>query len=387
MADAIARTLWRLGVSRRHLLEWVPAAQATTRPRLDIAGFARRMTGAIVIGVVAATVALTSRHGSWPVALPFVALWLASPAVARFVSLPPAADSRLPTTDADAQALRRTARRTWRFFETFVRSADNMLPPDNFQDDPAPAVAHRTSPTNIGLYLLSVACAREFGWIGTGQAIDRLEATLATMGRMQRVRGHLFNWYDTRDLRPLEPRYISTVDSGNLAGHLIALANACEDWRDRPLNAARRFSGVADALNMTRAECVRLRDGRQTQTVTLYQLDDALAVVASDLHQVALSQIDCQAQLAGLRANVEIMVDIANALAIERGDGPSADVLLWARAVSSSIEAHRQDLEQAAEAAGMQRERLTVLENKARSMALAISTMISTLARRPANCA
>ena len=145
MADAIGRTLWRLGVSRRHLLEWIPAAQATIGPSLDLMGFARRMTGAIVIGAVAAIVALTSRHGSLPVALPFAALWLASPAVARFVSLPPAAASRLPMTDADAQALRRTARRTWRFFETFVTSADSMLPPDNFQDDPtSPALAHRT---------------------------------------------------------------------------------------------------------------------------------------------------------------------------------------------------------------------------------------------------
>ena len=115
------------------------------------------------------------------------------------------ADGRLVVAAADAQALRQTARRTWLFFETFVTSADNMLPPDNFQDDPAPAVAHRTSPTNIGLYLLSVVCARDFGWIGTGQAIERLEATLATMGRLQRMRGHLYNWYDTRDLRAPPP--------------------------------------------------------------------------------------------------------------------------------------------------------------------------------------
>ena len=241
MADAIGRTLWRLGVSRRHLLEWTPAAQAAIGPRLDLTGYARRMAGAIAIGGIAAIVALASGHGAWPVALPFAALWLASPAVARFVSLPAAAASRAPLTGDDAQALRRTARRTWRFFETFVTAADNMLPPDNFQEDPAPAVAHRTSPTNIGLYLLSVVCARDFGWIGTDQAIDRLEATLATMSRMQRLRGHLFNWYDTRDLRPLEPRYVSTVDSGNLAGHLIALANACREWGDRPFEASRRL--------------------------------------------------------------------------------------------------------------------------------------------------
>src|SRR5271165_1818398 len=285
MADAIGRTLWRLGVSRRHLLEWIPAAQATIGPRLDLTGFARRMPGAIVIGSAAAVVALASRHGSWSVALPFALAWLASPAVARFVSLPPRAAAHLPMADADAQALRRTARRTWRFFETFVTSADNMLPPDNFQDDPAPAVAHRTSPTNIGLYLLSVVCARDFGWIGTSQAIDRLEATLRTMGRLQRVRGHFFNWYDTRDLRPLEPRYISTVDSGNLAGHLIALANACREWSDRPLNVAQRFSGVADALDLAREATDQLRDGRRTQTVTWRQLDDTLAELTAGVRR------------------------------------------------------------------------------------------------------
>ncbi len=150
MVDAIGRTLWRLGVSRRRLLEWIPAAQATISPRLDLMGFAHRMAGAIFIGFTVAVVALASRHGSWSVALPFAALWLASPAVARFVSLPPAAAGHLPMTYADAQALRLTARRTWRFFETFVTPDDSMLPPDNFQDDPAPALAHRTSPTNIG---------------------------------------------------------------------------------------------------------------------------------------------------------------------------------------------------------------------------------------------
>ena len=273
MADAIGRTLWRLGVSRRHLLEWIPAAQATIGPRLDLLGFARRMAGAIAIGAIAAIVALSARHGSWPLALPFAAVWLVSPAVARFVSLPPVAASRLQMAERDAQALRRTARRTWQFFESFVTPRDNMLPPDNFQEDPAPVVAHRTSPTNIGLYLLSVVCARDFGWIGTGQAIDRLEATLATMGRLQKVRGHFYNWYDTRDLRPLEPKYVSSVDSGNLAGHLVALANACREWSGRPLDAAQRFAGVADALGITRAECAQLNDGRQTQTVTLHQLE------------------------------------------------------------------------------------------------------------------
>src|SRR5258708_32846590 len=132
-------------------------------------------------------------------------------------------------SDADARILRLTARRTWRFFETFVTLADHMLPPDNFQEDPAAVLAHRTSPTNIGLYLLSTVSARDFGWTGTIAALERLEATFATMSELARVRGHFFNWYDTRDLRPRDPQSISSVESGNLAGHLIAFANTCRE--------------------------------------------------------------------------------------------------------------------------------------------------------------
>ena len=135
-----------------------------------------------------------------------------------------------------------SARRTWRFFETFVTPADNMLPPDNFQEDPAPVVARRTSPTNIGLYLLSAVAAHDFGWAGLLDTVERLEATLATMTRLPRFRGHFYNWYGTADLRPLEPRYVSTVDSGNLAGHLIALANACGVWQENAAGEIGRAS-------------------------------------------------------------------------------------------------------------------------------------------------
>ena len=120
-----------------------------------------------------------------------------------------------------------------------------MLPPDNFQEDPRPVVAHRTSPTNMGLYLLSAVSARDFGWSGTLDFVERVEATFATMNRLERYRGHFYNWYDTRDLRPLDPRYVSTVDSGNLAGHLIALANACRGWIDQPLMPGGLFPASA----------------------------------------------------------------------------------------------------------------------------------------------
>jgi len=171
MSDAIGRTLWRLFVNRRHLLEWTPTAQSLAQKRLDLPGFFVRMSGAVVVAAATLLAALLSRQGAWPLAAAFAGLWALSPALARTVSLPGGLQSRARATSAQAQSLRQTARRTWRFFEAFVTREDNWLPPDNFQEDPAPALAHRTSPTNLGLYLLSVVSARDFGWIGAIQAI------------------------------------------------------------------------------------------------------------------------------------------------------------------------------------------------------------------------
>ncbi len=290
MGDAIVRTLVRLLVTRRHLLEWVPAAQTAIGPRLDLFGFYRVMASGVVLGVVAMGIALLAGHGTWPLALPLAALWIASPAIARWTSLPPRIAGRMSVSPADGQVLRLIARRTWRFFETFVTAADHMLPPDNFQEDPVPTLAHRTSPTNIGLYLLSVAAARDFGWLGTADATERLEMTLATMGQLSRFRGHFYNWYDTRDLRPLDPPYVSTVDSGNLAGHLITLANACREWTILAPTPAQRLGGIADALDLAREAMDQLRDGRRTLTVTWQQLDETLTALSAGVRQARPGQ-------------------------------------------------------------------------------------------------
>ncbi|HVH84183.1 MAG TPA: protein ndvB, partial [Steroidobacteraceae bacterium] len=154
MVDAISRTLFRLFVSRRNLLQWVTAAQANLRPQLDLNGAYRQMSGGVAIAMLAAALVGHFRPGAWPVAMPFVVLWVASPAIAVWISLSPLVAGRPAVTDADARALRLIARRTWRYFETFVTADDQMLPPDNFQEDPRPILAHRTSPTNLGLYLL-----------------------------------------------------------------------------------------------------------------------------------------------------------------------------------------------------------------------------------------
>ena len=271
---------------------------------------------------------------------------------------------------ADSQTLRMTARRTWRFFETFVTAADNMLPPDNFQEDPAPALAHRTSPTNLGLYLLSIAAARDFGWLGTTEAAERLEMTLATMAKLGRFRGHFYNWYDTRDLRSLDPPYVSTVDSGNLAGHLIVLANACGEWTVVAPTAAQRLAGIADALDLAREATDQLRDGRRTLTVTWHQLDDAVAALSASARQAQPDLQGIAAHLAELGAQVEITVDIASAFASERGDDTGADMLFWVTAVRRSIESHQEDIRQSSELAILLAARLASLAAMARSMAL-----------------
>ena len=345
MGDAIARTLWRLFVTRRRLLEWTPAAESAAAKRLDLKGFAVRMAGAFILAAVALSLALLFGRGTWPIATPLVALWLISPAVARYVSFSPGIGTVAKITGPQTLALRQTARRTWRFFETFVTADDNTLPPDNFQESPAPKVAHRTSPTNLGLYLLSVACARDFGWIGATETIERLEATLATMARMPRFRGHFYNWYDTRDLKALEPKYVSSVDSGNLAGHLIAVANACKEWRRSPMAAASRRAGIADALALTAEQAAQLRLGRRTQTVTPHQLEDSLAAMTNILANGSPSGETLAIQLSELAREAAIALDISSAIALERSDGSGSDLLYWARATLSAIKAHSADHE------------------------------------------
>ena len=181
MSDAIGRTLYRLLVSRRSLLEWRTAAQAQVSERLDLAGFYRHMAGAVVIGAAVIGLAIAGQANAL-LAVPFGLLWILSPVLARHVSRPSRVARQPPLSDVDVRALRLIARRAWSYFDTFVTDADHMLPPDNFQEDPRPMLAHRTSPTNLGLYLLSIVTARDFGWAGTLDTVERLEATLACDG-------------------------------------------------------------------------------------------------------------------------------------------------------------------------------------------------------------
>jgi len=189
-------------------------------------------------------------------------------------------------SEKDRRLLQSTARRTFRFFEAFVGSDDNNLPPDNFQEDPKPVVAHRTSPTNIGLALLSTVAARDFGWIGTIEMVERLEASFAAIQKLEKYRGHLYNWYSTSRLAPLEPRYISTVDSGNFVGHLIALEHACRERISAPALDPRALQGIGDALAIARETLAEASADPRGNTVTRREVDAALGDIEQLLSPV-----------------------------------------------------------------------------------------------------
>ena len=364
MSDAIGRTLFRLFVSHRHLLEWTTAAHATLSPRLHLAGAYRRMAASVVIVALSSFAIWLSGGHAWPVATPFLLLWATAPAITRWVSLSPLVAGRLPVSETDARDLRLVARRTWRFFETFVTAADQMLPPDNFQEDPKSVLAHRTSPTNMGLYLLSAVSARDFGWMGATETVERLEATLVTMGSLQRFRGHFYNWYDTSDLRPLDPRYVSTVDSGNLAGHLIAVANACREWIDCPLAVAQLTAGIDDASRLAHEAIEKLPLAR-TEFITRRELESALDTLDAAVKTLTDSELPgCLQELAKRATTV---VDIAQVLA--GGDDASIEVLFWTRALQRSVDSHLRDAFQSAEFGRLLKLRLLALETTTRAMA------------------
>jgi hypothetical protein len=247
-ARAIGRTLVAHGLSRRGLLEWQSSSDVERAGGDDLAptGGAWRSRRARArrryrTGLVAAR-SLAGRRcrccccgwrrRAWPGGR----------------AAPVAADGALALAPAQQRELRRLARKTWRFFERHVCEQDNWLPPDNMQEVPAPTIAHRTSPTNIGLALLSNLAAHDFGYLGIGELLVRSGNTLRAMDKLERHRGHFLNWYDTLTLRPLPPRYISSVDSGNLAGHLLVLRAGLLALADAPLLHPRIGEGLLDTL-------------------------------------------------------------------------------------------------------------------------------------------
>ncbi len=345
MSDAIVRTCGRLFITHKNLLQWVTAEQSrlTTGSKLLVAY--KRMSGGILLALLSIAALAFGRHQAWLAAAPFIVLWAAAPAVARWVSLPPGFKSANSPSPADVTFLRLISRRTWRFFETFVSHEHHGLPPDNFQETPNPVVARRTSPTNMGLYLLSTVSARDFGWVGTVDTVERLEATLETMSRMELFHGHFYNWYDTHTLQPLKPKYVSTVDSGNLAGYLLVLGNSCRNLIEKSSLEARVLAGMEDASQLLSEALSEIVGTPRTQIVTWRQLSNALDTIRGSFDFVPVNTIDWAASFREWSSQARTVTDIAQALTQELGNSSASELCIWAEALKACVESHVRDVQ------------------------------------------
>ncbi|OYY95982.1 MAG: cyclic beta 1-2 glucan synthetase [Hydrogenophilales bacterium 28-61-23] len=329
--DAILRTLGRLLFTHQRLLEWNPSGDQERLSRGDLAASFRDMGFACILAVATAIILAAVNPGALPVAGPILLLWLLSPAIAWWISLPlERREARL--SDEQTRFLGRIARKTWAFFETFVGPEDHWLPPDNYQEYREAVLAHRTSPTNIGLALLANLSAHDFGYIPGGQLLERTANTLETMAGLERHRGHFYNWYDTQTLRPLHPIYISTVDSGNLAGHLLTLRPGLLALLDRPILELRCLDGLRDTLGILEEAT------GDPAPAALVQFRKALESARESAHGAR------PATLPAARLLLDRLVRAAAAVAEDIAYEPASHAGWWAGALARQCQAARDDL-------------------------------------------
>ena len=337
MAHAIVLTLVRLVITQRRLLQWETAAAVTARAagiggRRGVTMFYAQMAASPVIAITLFVLLASGRPASLPQAAPLLVLWCLAPLVAAWLSRP-VSPERFVLGAEDRRYLRLVARKTWRFFEVFMGPEDHGLPPDNFQETPVPTVAHRTSPTNIGMGLLSTLAAHDLGYLRTAELLRRLEATLDTIERVERFEGHLLNWYDTRTLAPLSPRYVSTVDSGNLAGALMALAAGLRRLEREPQTPAQLLAGLLDTAELASRALLPLA-GSPEEDVATTQLTLVVRTIHSLLRE-PLDAAECVASVERQSASLEHALERVE----QRADASSAqaEAAWWCRALLGTL--------------------------------------------------
>ncbi len=280
--DAIVRAVYRSKISRRNLLEWQTADATGLRAQMQMNSTLRQML--IIAALSIALLIALAAKGAFLPTFAFVLLWAASPALMIWLGLPSAPSSRLSADDRTF--IRTRARRTWRFFDDLVNEATNWLPPDNTQLALRIEVAQRTSPTNIGMWLASALAAHDFGYLTADDLLGRCSSTMATLDKLERYEGHFLNWYDTRTLDPLNPRYVSTVDSGNLLASFWVLEQGCQEILEEPIAGPSSLRGLNDTLQILREMC---------------EGDLSVAAPLSELHHLFGAQTDGHDLIARLR--------------------------------------------------------------------------------------
>ncbi|MBP1599322.1 MAG: glycosyltransferase, partial [Acidobacteria bacterium] len=331
--DAILRAAWRL-VTRKRLLEWNPSSNSDRHRSTDLAASCRTMWIAPALATVTVIYLALSRPVALGVAGPILGLWFFSPAIAWWISRPIARPASRLTAD-QTLFLRKLSRRTWAFFETFVGPDDHWLPPDNFQEHPVAVIGHRTSPTNMGVALLANLSAYDFGYISAGQLIVRTTNAIHTMGALERYRGHFYNWYDTQSLKPLQPAYISTVDSGNLAGHLLTLRSGLLALPDQKILGERWLDGLSDTLGILVDIAEGVKGAGGAARAQLAQLRKDLASASDTRPTTLVATRTCLDRLVASAANVVDSLD---------ADPKSSESEGWARAFARQCQAVLDDL-------------------------------------------
>ena len=275
MLDAIFRTLARVCFIHRNMLEWVTAADVEVSVKNNPGSYFKKMWFTIPAALTALLLAVLSSQRNLFAIVTIAALWFVAPLAAYWISKPYLKrQRRLP--EGDQEMLRRIARKTWRYFEDFAVVGENYLPPDNFQEDPPRGVAHRTSPTNIGLLLISILSAADMGYIGVGELGDRFDRILNTLEKLEKWKGHLFNWYDTITLETLRPLYVSTVDSGNLVGYMMVAREGLQEYLHKQVPQPSMAQGLKDTLALVCEETGNGDDKRIGQVLADLVLENSM---------------------------------------------------------------------------------------------------------------
>ena len=294
MADAIVRTVWRLYVSHKNMLEWVTAADAEKRSKGGLWHHYGKMWFAPAAGAAVMLGGAVSGGAGMILGILFGVLWLLAPYTAWLISRPER-EQNYEFGEDERKELRLLARRTWRYFEEFAGAADNYLPPDNYQSDPPNGVAHRTSPTNIGLLLVSCLAARDFGYLTTGAMLERITRTLDTIDKLVKWRGHLLNWYDTKTLEAMPPRYVSTVDSGNYLAYVITLREGLKNLAGGPDWDISNLRGLCDTVRAAKEE----RADLSLSDELLFSLEQRESVSSQEAGAAVRALLDCDLSAAG----------------------------------------------------------------------------------------
>ncbi len=333
--DAIFRSLYRMFISRKNLLEWVTFSQIQNKKSETSIGLELFSAGPVV-SIFYATILLIYEINSFFIALPFLTIWCFSPLASRWTNK--RSKKKIAILDVqEVRIYRQYARLTWHFFENFAGADNNWLAPDNFQEEPVPRTARRTSPTNIGLQLMSTLSAYDMGYLGFRKTVENLELTISTMLKLERYEGHFYNWYDTQSLAPLHPRYVSTVDSGNLAGHLVVIKQAALKLSEGPFVNPKAQIGMIDGLNILieKLDCL--------QKTTSLPMNQSYIQTKQLVKDISSHLIDQKWENI-IRQLMQVMDNIA-----ELSHQDSQSILTWIRALINQAESYEADETQSKE--------------------------------------